>query len=51
MLSIQAILLTTSLLIVSGMVAAVMCLAALRARLEAEPIRIELEDHLLDSAR
>jgi hypothetical protein len=51
MLSIQAILLTTSLLIVLAMVAAVMCLAALRERLEVEPIRIELEDHLLDSVR
>jgi hypothetical protein len=46
MLSIQAILLTSSLLLVLGMVASVMLLASLRARVEAEAVPVERDEAL-----
>ena len=44
MLTLQALLLTSSLLIVLGMVVSVMYLAALRGRLESEPVLVEPTD-------
>jgi hypothetical protein len=44
MLTLQALLLTSSLLIVLGMVVSVMWLAALREKLEAEPVLSESPD-------
>jgi hypothetical protein len=44
MLTLQALLLVSSLLIVVGMVVSVMYLAALRSRLEAEPVLVEPTD-------
>ena len=44
MLTLQALLLTSSLLIVLGMVVSVMWLAALREKLDAEPILAEHQD-------
>jgi hypothetical protein len=41
MLTLQALLLTCSLLIVLGMVVSVMYLAALRSKLETEPVLVE----------
>jgi hypothetical protein len=43
MLSLQTILLTFSLLLVVGMVASLMCLAALRAPAEQEAVRVEVD--------
>ena len=42
--TLQALLLTCSLLIVLGMVVSVMCLAAARGKLETEPVRVEPTD-------
>jgi hypothetical protein len=50
MLTLQAILLTSSLLMVLGMVASVMCLAALRVRAEQDAVPVEARDTSLDSA-
>jgi hypothetical protein len=47
MLTLQAILLTTSLLIVVAMVGSVMLLATLRGRIQAEPIPVEAADQPL----
>jgi hypothetical protein len=44
MLTLQALLLTSSLLLMLGMVVSVMYLAALRSRLETEPVRVESTD-------
>ena len=44
MLTLQTLLLTSSLLIVLGMVVSVMYLAALRGRLETEPVLVEPTD-------
>jgi hypothetical protein len=44
MLTLQALLLVSSLLIVLGMVVSVMYLAALRSRLETEPVLVEPTD-------
>jgi hypothetical protein len=44
MLTLQALLLTSSLLIVLGMVASLMWLAALREKLAAEPVLAEPQD-------
>jgi hypothetical protein len=44
MLTLQALLLTSSLLIVLGMVVSVMCLATLRSKLETEPVLVEPND-------
>ena len=44
MLTLQALLLTSSLLIVVGMVVSVMYLAALRGRIEAERVLVEQPD-------
>jgi hypothetical protein len=44
MLTFQALLLTFSLLLVLGMVVSVMYLAALRSRLETEPVLVESTD-------
>jgi hypothetical protein len=49
MLTLQAILLTSSLLMVSGMVASVMWLAALRVRAEQDAVPVEVLDAPLDS--
>jgi hypothetical protein len=46
MLSLQAILLTSSLLLVLGMVASLMWLALLRARVEPEALPVEPDDGL-----
>ena len=46
MLSLQAILLTSSLLIVLGMVASLMWLALLRTRVEPEAVPVEREEPL-----
>jgi hypothetical protein len=47
MLTLQALLLTCSLLIVLGMVVSVMYLAALRSKLETEPVLVEPTDEPL----
>lgn len=47
MLTLQAILLTSSLIMVVAMVGSVMLLATLRARIEAEPIPVESADQPL----
>ena len=47
MLTLQAILLTSSLLLVFGMVGSVLFLASLRERFEAEPIAVESLDQPL----
>jgi hypothetical protein len=47
MLTLQAILLTSSLLMVLAMVGSVMFLATLRSRIEAETIPVESADHQL----
>ena len=44
MLSLQAILITSSLLLVVGMVGSLMLLATLRERLEAEVVPVEQQD-------
>jgi hypothetical protein len=44
MLTLQAILLTTSLLMVLAMVGSLMLLATMRGRIEAEPIPLESAD-------
>jgi hypothetical protein len=44
MLTLQALLLTSSLLIVLGMVVSVMCLSTLRSKLETERVRAEPTD-------
>jgi hypothetical protein len=44
MLTLQALLLTSSVLIVLGMVVSVMYLAALRSRLDTEPVLVESTD-------
>jgi hypothetical protein len=44
MLTLQALLLTSSLLIVLGMVVSVMFLATLRSKLETEPVLVEPTD-------
>jgi hypothetical protein len=47
MLTLQALLLTSSLLIVLGMVVSVMYLAALRSRVETGPVLVEPTDEPL----
>lgn len=47
MLTLQAILLTSSLLLVFGMVGSVLFLASLRERLEGEPVAVEVLDQPL----
>jgi len=47
MLTLQALLLTSSLLIVLGMVASVMYLASLRGRLDPEPVLVDPTDEPL----
>ena len=47
MLTLQAILLTSSLLLVFGMVGSVLFLASLRERAAAEPVAVELLDQPL----
>ncbi|MDQ2968672.1 MAG: hypothetical protein M3R37_10200 [Actinomycetota bacterium] len=47
MLTLQAILLTSSLIMVLGMVGSVMFLATLRARIEQQPIPVESPDQPL----
>jgi hypothetical protein len=47
MLTLQAILLTSSLIMVLAMVGSVMFLSALRARIEPEPIPVESADQPL----
>jgi hypothetical protein len=47
MLTLQAILLTSSLLMVMAMVGSVMMLATLRARIEPEPLPVESVDQPL----
>ncbi|MDX6407247.1 MAG: hypothetical protein QOE13_318 [Gaiellaceae bacterium] len=47
MLTLQAILLTSSLLMVMAMVGSVMMLATLRARIEPEPLPVESADQPL----
>jgi hypothetical protein len=47
MLTLQAILLTSSLLMVLAMVGSVMLLASLRARIDPEPIPVESADQPL----
>jgi hypothetical protein len=49
MFTLQAILLTFSLLLVLGMVTSVMCLAALRVRAEQNAVPVEVLDPPLDS--
>lgn len=49
MLTLQAILITSSLLMVLGMVASLMWLAALRVHAEQEPVPVETIDASLDS--
>ena len=49
MLTLQAILLTSSLLMVLGMVASLMWLAALRVRAEQAPVPLDASDTHLDS--